>query len=93
MNSIVPIAHFSFALATNPPEPETYLYRIELVDGRLWRQRIDFSTTPDDPLMTFNVSDEWKVSEFALNRPTRDELVRLYTAVGLRALDITLESP
>lgn len=93
MNAFVPIKNFSFALATSSPEPETYLYRIELVDGRLWRQRIDFASSPNDPEMTFNVSDEWKVSEFALNRPIREELVRLYTVVGLRAMEITVDNP
>lgn len=89
MHGTTPLEKLEF-FAIGPGEPEVYRYKITAVDARVWSQKIDFLVSALDPLMTFNVSDKWKISEFALQRPVRDALVLLYTSVGLREITITM---
>jgi hypothetical protein len=58
-----------------------FLYRIQAVDGRLWRQNI--TVLPADESHTFTPPDEWLLSEFILQRPIRDGLVLLVRQFGI----------
>jgi len=79
-NSVVATAKISFARTTAVDvEPKVFLYRIEAVDGRVWRQHITFDSIPN-PLMTFEVADAWRLTEFSNQRNVRNALVALVAA-------------
>ena len=66
-----------------------WTYEISLVDGRLWTQEINYdSPTDPDPPMTFNVSDEWRRSEFSRQREIRDLLTSMKASHGLEKATI-----
>jgi hypothetical protein len=73
MHDVVPLTNVNVVLADVILRRWTYL--IQTVDGRAWHQNL-FITTPD-PTMTFAVTDQWKVSEFTLQRPIRDAIIAL----------------
>jgi hypothetical protein len=56
--------------------PKVFEYKINTVDGRIWKQTITFDNVRD-PKMTFNMSDLWRLSEFAQQRNLRDVFVAL----------------
>ncbi len=60
-------------------EPKVFLYKIEAVDGRIWKQVITFDSAAD-PHMTFDVADPWKLSEFSGQRTLRTKLVAMVSA-------------
>lgn len=78
------------------PEKVTYeagAYEIKLHDGRKWNQTITFlSEEDDDPAMTFNVPDGWKLSEFVLQRDIRDWLVAAVVEFGMTEFRCTWEA-
>ena len=55
-------------------EPKVFLYTIHAVGGRLWKQTITFDNL-GNPLMTFDVADAWRLSEFSQQRNVRNALV------------------
>ena len=55
-------------------EPKVFLYKIEAIDGRVWKQTITFDHMTN-PLMTFDLSDPWRLSEFSQQRGVRDAFV------------------
>lgn len=57
-------------------EPKVFHYKIEAADGRLWQQDITFDNAVN-PQMTFNVSNEWRLSEFSGQRTMRNFLISL----------------
>jgi hypothetical protein len=58
-------------------------------DGRKWKQDIMLGEPPDpDPTMTFNVGDQWRLSEFATFRVVRDHLIALVIKYGLTDCDV-----
>jgi hypothetical protein len=59
-------------------EPKVFHYRIEAVGGRLWKQTITFDNL-SNPLMTFEVVDQWRLSEFSQQRNVRNVLVWFVT--------------
>jgi hypothetical protein len=65
-----------------PSGPGHYQYDFASLDGRTWHQILDFSADDHDPTMTFE-ADAWKLSEFALNRPIRDQVVYMHWALGV----------
>src|SRR3989344_4654296 len=61
----------------------TFDYRFEAKDGRIWNQKLIFKELPDpDPEMTFDVEDPWKLTEFTLHRTLRDNVVILINQHG-----------
>lgn len=56
--------------------PKVFEYKINCADGRIWKQTITFDISRD-PSMTFNVNDNWRLSEFANQRALRDTFVQL----------------
>lgn len=54
-------------------ESDHHTYEYEAKDGRIWKQKIYFNS--EEPEMTFDVSDSWKLSEFQLHRPIRDQII------------------
>lgn len=56
---------------------EVYRYQLFTTDGRTWAQTIQFDITASNPLMTFDVKDFWRLSEFVAQRDFRDALVGL----------------
>lgn len=67
---------------------QRYEYEIKRVDGKKWNQVIVFDDE-SDPLMTFDVSDEWRLSEFRPHRIIRNILVELYKTH--RVIDFTVK--
>ena len=67
---------------TIPVAAPVYRYRFEASDGRKWRQDI---TVPaeGEARMTFDVPNEWALSEFAPHRPLRSKLVDMVRRNGL----------
>jgi hypothetical protein len=66
-----------------------HTYRIEALDGRIWKQKLFFNVGAE-VTMTFDVTHQWKMSEFVLQRDVRDhliDLVRGYVGVILVKLD------
>lgn len=62
-------------------EPDVYNYRFKHVDGRTWKQEIDFSDpalTLDPPMSINTGQDRWKKSEFILHRDVRDLTIQLH---------------
>jgi hypothetical protein len=55
-------------------EPKVFTYTIHAVGGRLWKQTITFDVA-GNPLMTFDVADPWRLSEFSQQRNLRNALV------------------
>ena len=55
-----------------------YDYRIKTIDSRNWKQRIrqGAGVPPDDAEMTFDVTDMWKLKEFAPHRALRDLMLQ-----------------
>ena len=56
--------------------PAVYLYKINLVDGRLWKQTMTF-TNMTNPDMTFQIADTWKSTEYSIQSTVRDSLIEL----------------
>lgn len=56
--------------------PRQYLYKITTHDGRIWKQTIICDSNAD-PLMTFVIADQWRLSEFSNQRNLRDVLILL----------------
>jgi len=54
--------------------PLKFLYKLIAADTRIWKQDIHFDN-PTNPLMTFNVVDEWRLSEFSSQRTLRNLLI------------------
>ena len=70
--------------------PLRYEYRIDLVDGRVWLQFLDFVAFDDtDPKQEFDVSDGWKLTEYTLQRSIREALIGLVNAIHLETCEIT----
>lgn len=61
---------------------ELYDYRFEAMDGRKWKQTIRVPSG-SEAVMTFDVSDGWKESEFALHRPVRSACISLARNFGV----------
>ena len=73
--SLLPLSKLSFIRqSAEGVEPKVFLYKIEAVDGRIWKQVITFDQAPN-PFMTFDVADPWRLSEFSGQRTLRNALV------------------
>ncbi len=83
MNDIVSIQHINII---KQPSNE-YFYVITLTDLRKWKQDI-FMNLGNEPTMTFNVSDQWKLSEFALQRDIRDLVIDLIIRFDLTKFEV-----
>lgn len=66
-----------------------FLYRIFASDGRLWRQNV--TVLPTDELHSFTPPDNWLLSEFVLQRPIRDGLVRLVRQFGVTSFVVVID--
>lgn len=72
---VVPTAKLSFVrLSDAGVEPKVFRYKIEADNGRIWKQTITFDNL-QDPQMTFEVADQWRLSEFSNQRNVRNVLV------------------
>lgn len=69
------VAMDSFKVEQIEETPPTFKYTYTTKDEREWRQDIIASSA--DPMMTFNVTDPWRLSEFRLHREVRDLVVEL----------------
>lgn len=88
-HSIVPLTSYTFCPAVGENE---FDYRFAALDGRIWSQVLDFTDKVDDPAMTFDVTDKWRVTEFKFHNPVRDQIVALHSAVSLESFEATLGS-
>ncbi len=68
---------------------EVFTYRFRASDGREWKQTIDFTASATDPVMTFDVSPGWKLTEFSSHRSVRDLAVKIHGRTTLAALRAT----
>jgi len=66
----------------------SFTYFIKLKDGRQWHQTLTFPSGGGEPSMTFNVTDMWKLSEFALQRPLRDLVVKSISSLGVSDISV-----
>jgi hypothetical protein len=67
--------------------PGVFDYRIRLQDGRMWRQEISFTGTPDgNPSMTFAVNPGWQLDEFSAQRDWRVECISLRNSAGASSI-------
>jgi hypothetical protein len=79
-NSVVPCTLLTFKQVSDPGiEPKVFMYKIEAIDGRVWKQHITFDNL-GDPFMTFEVIDPWRLSQFSNQRNVRNTLVALVSA-------------
>lgn len=85
-HSVVPLMSYTFGPAVGENE---YNYQFATADGRMWSQVLDFTETPTDPGMTFNITDKWRVTEFKFNGAVRDQIVALHAAVNLETFEAT----
>lgn len=75
--------------ADNGSYPKTLNYQIVLADGRRWKQTFRFFEMRDtDPVMTFDVTDGWKMSEFSLFRDVRDKIIAIQVQYGIKKLAV-----
>jgi len=67
-------------------------YKIVLVDGRQWKNNIYClpSSGNLDPFQTFNITDQWRQSEFSLHRVIRDQVIHLIADHGVTSIKIEL---
>jgi hypothetical protein len=59
-----------------------YRYQFKAQDGRNWRQQVTFDGSAN-PLLSFDVSDSWRLSEYELQRPIRDACISMVVPHGL----------
>jgi hypothetical protein len=76
-----------FYVKETQAEPENFKYNFMVSDGRKWKQVI--KTAGGEAEMTFDVSDFWKLSEFILHRPIRDEVIFLIKENGVTEITAT----
>lgn len=86
LHQAMPLSSFVFTAGAAPGEWE---YSYSTVDGREWHQHLFFDSDPMDPGQTFDVSDQFKVSEFANHRPLREHVVELHNEIGLTNFEAT----
>ena len=73
--SVLALAKVTFTRQSDPGiGPKVFLYKIEAADGRIWKQTITLDN-PANPLMTFNVADPWRLTEFSAQRTLRSALL------------------
>lgn len=84
MNTVVLIDTLVFKESLTP---EVFDYKINLKDGRQWKQTIDFTTgTGQNTTHTFNVNDGWKLIEYAPQRTIRDLIISMKTDFDITEL-------
>lgn len=95
MHAAVPLVRFRMkSAASSPPGFLSFTYHFERVDGKEWDQNISFHDPPTgmQPLMTFSVGNfnggdlGWHIDEFALQRPIRDLVIKMFPAFGITDL-------
>jgi hypothetical protein len=73
MHSFTTVSKFRCSIEDS--SQNRYSYKIELSDGRQWKQ--DLYMRADDVYMTFSVSDLWKLNEFEKHREIRNYVIAL----------------
>jgi hypothetical protein len=86
LNAAVPVAFCK--VDRDVADVTRYTYRIDLKDGRKWRQVL-FFPAGGEPTMTFNVADQWALSEFAPHRAIRDLTIALVQQHGATKIHAT----
>src|SRR3990167_9411858 len=86
LHNVVPLAEFVFAR-----QPAGHFkHEITTADGRMWKQQIRFDALrPLDPWQTFDVTQEWRRSEFLANIPPREELILIHARADIEKGEIT----
>ena len=83
---VVPLQSFTFKASTAPATG--YRYEFLAADGRVFNQVLWFDV-PSDPQQTFSTgTSRWRVTEFSLQRPIREQIVLLYGAIGLEKVEV-----
>ena len=86
MHALVPCMHILFDQVGST---DKWKYEIELGDGRKWNQELTYTDPQDvDPPMTFDIEDEWRLSEFGRQRDIREQLMHLKIEHGATAIEI-----
>ena len=81
MRAKVPLQNVILAFDT-----DHYNYSIKAADGREWHQKLYFGTPVT---MTFDITDQWALSESAAQQPIRDLLILLVQSYGMTAFKVT----
>ena len=67
-------------------DDQKYLYRFVAQDGRIWNQTINLGID-SNPGMTFQVPDEWRLSEFEPNRVLRALCIQMIRDYGITKVE------
>lgn len=66
-------------------------YSFETNDDRSWNQTLIFDQFPDsNPKQTFNITDQFRLTEFAPQRSVRDLIIQMYNNFGLVSIEIEI---
>ena len=65
----------------------TFEYEFKTMDGREWKQEI-IMDQPSDPLMTFDVDDAFRVSEFEPHRELRVQVITMIRVLSLTKIEV-----
>ena len=79
------------------PDLDTLSYKIvsgnwvyKFANGtRIWKQKVVPGATVEDYTMSFDVPDQWEMSEFMTNRPVRDAVFTMQLQYGLTKFEVT----
>jgi hypothetical protein len=70
--------------------PNEYRLKVDLMDGRVWRQEVFFAGPTDtDPFVQHTTNDKWKFFEIIRHNDIRQELVNCRAAHGTTNWDWT----
>lgn len=86
---IIPLSEVMVVAATTIDDVIEYSYTIKSLDGRNWIQSLFISHGSIDPNMSFQVTDQWKLSEFSIFRILRDAIVKILSRYGPAKIEIS----
>ena len=73
MSKYIPLLSFDVWVPANETNKKKFTYRFIARDGRRWIQTMNISTS--NTYLTFNVTDQWMLSELEQNKFIRDNIV------------------
>jgi len=82
MHTVIPLTRFRCRKVDN-----LYRYTFDAADGRKWKQDLTIPVT-GEASQTFDVSDEWKESEYQHHRICRAHCIDLVQRFGVTDIDI-----
>lgn len=81
LNVAVPMASFKL---DRQGQSNDFKYELSTKDGREFNQVIEIISA--NPLMSFDVPDRWRLSEFSAHRPLRNTVIKLVLEFGVEKI-------